>query len=199
MKPPEIDRRRKHVSKWIVDRITVRPDARSRIAGSVETALSLGKGVLHVVYPGRRRAGATLADRGSQPAFRLRPLRPELRAAHAAQFFVQQPAGLVSGLRRVGDATGRESGGAAARSEAHAGRRGCRHYGRDVKRPMFASNARGAGDTDRHAGRRAVRSAHGTRAADRHPRHRRTMDLVGEDHKTKCKRRKAEGGRRNSI
>ncbi len=50
-KPPEIDRRRKHVIEAIVDRITVRPDARSRIAGSVETALSLGKGVLHIVYP----------------------------------------------------------------------------------------------------------------------------------------------------
>ena len=50
-KPPEIDRRRKHVIEAIVDRITVRSDARSRIAGSVETALSLGKGVLHIVYP----------------------------------------------------------------------------------------------------------------------------------------------------
>ena len=50
-KPPEIDRRRKHVIEVIVDRITVRPDARSRIAGSVETALSLGKGVLHIAYP----------------------------------------------------------------------------------------------------------------------------------------------------
>ncbi len=35
----------------IVDRITVRPDARSRIAGSVETCLSLGKGVMRIVYP----------------------------------------------------------------------------------------------------------------------------------------------------
>ena len=49
--PPTIDRRRKHAIEAIVDRITVRPDARSRIAGSVETALSLGKGVLHIVYP----------------------------------------------------------------------------------------------------------------------------------------------------
>ncbi len=49
--PPTIDRRRKHLVEVIVDRITVRPDARSRIAGSVETALSLGKGVLHIAYP----------------------------------------------------------------------------------------------------------------------------------------------------
>jgi excinuclease ABC subunit A len=49
--PPNVDRRRKHLVEVIVDRLTIRPDARSRIAGSVETALSLGKGVLHVVFP----------------------------------------------------------------------------------------------------------------------------------------------------
>ena len=49
--PPQIDRRRKHNVEVVIDRITVRPDARSRIAGSVETALALGKGVLGVVYP----------------------------------------------------------------------------------------------------------------------------------------------------
>jgi excinuclease ABC subunit A len=48
--PPIIDRRRKHRVEVIVDRITVRPDARSRVGGSVETALSLGNGVLHVAY-----------------------------------------------------------------------------------------------------------------------------------------------------
>ena len=35
----------------VIDRVTVRPDARSRIAGSVENALSLGRGVLRVAYP----------------------------------------------------------------------------------------------------------------------------------------------------
>ncbi|HZZ29227.1 MAG TPA: excinuclease ABC subunit UvrA, partial [Pirellulales bacterium] len=51
--PPTIDRRRKHAVEVIVDRITVRPgdDARSRIASSVETALSLGQGVLHITFP----------------------------------------------------------------------------------------------------------------------------------------------------
>src|SRR6476661_951016 len=48
---PTIDRRRKHSVEVIVDRITVRPDARSRIAGSIETALALGKGVVHVAHP----------------------------------------------------------------------------------------------------------------------------------------------------
>ena len=60
--PPEIDRRRKHRVEVVVDRVTVRPDARSRIAGSVENALALGRGVLHVAYPQGRRARAALAD-----------------------------------------------------------------------------------------------------------------------------------------
>ena len=49
--PPAIDRRRKHLVEVIVDRIVVRPDVRSRIADSVEKALDLGKGVLHVAWP----------------------------------------------------------------------------------------------------------------------------------------------------
>ncbi|HTN74772.1 MAG TPA: excinuclease ABC subunit UvrA, partial [Pirellulaceae bacterium] len=49
-KPPEIDRRRKHEVEVVVDRIVVKPEYRSRIADSVEAALSLGKGVLHVAY-----------------------------------------------------------------------------------------------------------------------------------------------------
>jgi excinuclease ABC subunit A len=49
--PPQIDRRRKHLIEVLVDRISVRPDGRSRVADSVESALSLGRGVLHVAYP----------------------------------------------------------------------------------------------------------------------------------------------------
>jgi len=49
--PPEIDRRRKHTVEVIVDRATIRPDGRSRVADSIESALSLGRGVLHVAFP----------------------------------------------------------------------------------------------------------------------------------------------------
>ncbi|MCE5301670.1 MAG: excinuclease ABC subunit UvrA, partial [Planctomycetaceae bacterium] len=49
--PPTIDRRRRHEVEVVIDRVTVRPDARSRIAGSVENALSLGRGVLRVAFP----------------------------------------------------------------------------------------------------------------------------------------------------
>src|SRR5688572_5939232 len=43
-----IDRRRKHDVEVIVDRITIRKDGRARLADSVESALSLGRGVLHL-------------------------------------------------------------------------------------------------------------------------------------------------------
>jgi excinuclease ABC subunit A len=48
--PPAIDRRRKHDVEVVVDRIVIEPTARSRIAGSVENALALGKGVVNVVF-----------------------------------------------------------------------------------------------------------------------------------------------------
>ncbi len=50
-RPPAIDRRRKHDVEVVIDRVTVRADARSRIAGSIENALALGRGVLRVIYP----------------------------------------------------------------------------------------------------------------------------------------------------
>ncbi|MCG8448405.1 MAG: excinuclease ABC subunit A, partial [Pirellulales bacterium] len=46
---PPVDRRRKHRIEVIVDRVTIRKDARGRLADSVENALALGKGVLHTV------------------------------------------------------------------------------------------------------------------------------------------------------
>jgi excinuclease ABC subunit A len=49
--PPQIDRRRKHQVEVVVDRLVIRPDQRSRIAGSVENALTLGEGVLVALYP----------------------------------------------------------------------------------------------------------------------------------------------------
>ncbi|MEM8678329.1 MAG: excinuclease ABC subunit UvrA [Planctomycetota bacterium] len=45
---PSIDRRRKHVVETVVDRIVIRKDNRSRIAESVEAALAMGEGLLHL-------------------------------------------------------------------------------------------------------------------------------------------------------
>ncbi len=49
--PPTIDRRRKHLVEVVIDRVTVRSGGRSRLADSIESALSLGKGVLHLAWP----------------------------------------------------------------------------------------------------------------------------------------------------
>jgi excinuclease ABC subunit A len=49
--PPEIDRRRKHRVEVVIDRLVIRPRERSRLAGSVENALALGRGVLSVAFP----------------------------------------------------------------------------------------------------------------------------------------------------
>ena len=49
--PPPIDRRRRHNVQLVLDRIVVRGKNRSRIAESVEAALALGRGMLHLVYP----------------------------------------------------------------------------------------------------------------------------------------------------
>ena len=48
---PKIDRRRKHLIEVVVDRVTIREGGRGRVADSVESALSLGRGVLRVGYP----------------------------------------------------------------------------------------------------------------------------------------------------
>ncbi|MCA9260688.1 MAG: excinuclease ABC subunit UvrA, partial [Planctomycetales bacterium] len=45
---PAIDRRRRHDVEVIVDRVSIRPDARSRLAESIEGALTLGRGVMHL-------------------------------------------------------------------------------------------------------------------------------------------------------
>ena len=47
---PDLERRRKHTVEVVIDRLTVRPDQQSRIAGSVENALAVGRGVVRVVH-----------------------------------------------------------------------------------------------------------------------------------------------------
>jgi excinuclease ABC subunit A len=49
--PPAIDHRRQHQVEVVIDRIVVRSNQqRSRVADAVETALDLGRGVLHVAH-----------------------------------------------------------------------------------------------------------------------------------------------------
>ena len=47
---PTIDRRRRHRVEAVVDRVIVRRNQRARLADSVEKALDLGRGVMHVAH-----------------------------------------------------------------------------------------------------------------------------------------------------
>ena len=107
----------------VVDRVVVRANQRTRIADAVEAALDLGRGVMHVAHVDDDEAGAGMAGRSLQPALRLRQVRPQLRAAESASFFVQQPARLVPALRGAGRAAGRQPGPADPRRRAVAARR----------------------------------------------------------------------------
>ena len=51
--PPTLSRRRKHLVEVVCDRATIRKSQRSRIADSVETALDMGVGVMHVAHVDR--------------------------------------------------------------------------------------------------------------------------------------------------
>jgi excinuclease ABC subunit A len=52
---PRIDHKREYLVEAIVDRVKVDPDVRGRIADSIETALDLGRGVLHAIHVERDR------------------------------------------------------------------------------------------------------------------------------------------------
>jgi len=51
---PEISRKRKHDVQIVVDRITIHPKRRSRVADSVEVALDLGRGIMQVACVDKR-------------------------------------------------------------------------------------------------------------------------------------------------
>ena len=123
--PPQIDRRRKHRVEVVIDRVTIRPDGRSPLAGGRQRGKCPGQGTRRAPRDraARRRAGTQLARRNSQSALRLPEVRAKLRDAVAAQFLLQQSVGLVPGLRRSGRADGHEPGGLAPRPQALLGRR----------------------------------------------------------------------------
>jgi len=47
---PQIDHRREYIIEIVVDRISVAEKSRGRIADSIEAALDVGKGVIHIAY-----------------------------------------------------------------------------------------------------------------------------------------------------
>ena len=65
--PPELSHKRKHRVEVVIDRSVIRRKTRSRLADSVEAALDLGRGVVHVVRAGDDQDEASWpVDRYSQ-------------------------------------------------------------------------------------------------------------------------------------
>jgi excinuclease ABC subunit A len=65
--PPKLSHRRKHKVEVVVDRAVVRRSTRSRLADSIESALDLGKGVVHVARVGdESREPSWVVERFSQ-------------------------------------------------------------------------------------------------------------------------------------
>ncbi len=65
--PPKLSHRRKHKVEVVVDRAVVRRSTRSRLADSIESALDLGKGVVHIARVGdESREPSWVVERFSQ-------------------------------------------------------------------------------------------------------------------------------------
>ncbi|MGP0064873.1 MAG: excinuclease ABC subunit UvrA, partial [Isosphaeraceae bacterium] len=66
-KPPKLSHRRKHKIEVVIDRAVVRRATRSRLADSIESALDLGKGVVHIARVGdESKESSWPVDRYSQ-------------------------------------------------------------------------------------------------------------------------------------
>ena len=158
--PPEIDRRRKHQVEAVIDRVTVRPDARGRIAGSVENALALGRGVL---------------DGGLSRATTC-PSPPGTRASTASILRASDAGGVSSRSRRtispstvrlgwcpacegLGVQTGTNPAALGPRSEAHAGRGRRRALAGPGIGRLFRAMLESLSPRDRPAAGRPLRAA----------------------------------------
>jgi excinuclease ABC subunit A len=76
--PPAIDQRRKHVVEIVVDRLTVRPGQRSRIAEAIEAALALGKGIARI---------ALVADDVPEPRWKVESFSQQLACPQCGRSF----------------------------------------------------------------------------------------------------------------
>ena len=92
-KPPKLSHRRKHKIEVVVDRAVVRRSTRSRLADSIESALDLGKGVVHIARVGDEATRAELAGRPIQPAPRLRPCGRSFDELEPHHFSFNSPLG----------------------------------------------------------------------------------------------------------
>lgn len=70
---PKIDHKREHLVEAIIDRVKIDAESRGRIADSIETALELGRGVVHLVH---------VETDKPEPAWRVDPLSLHYSCRH---------------------------------------------------------------------------------------------------------------------
>ena len=168
--PPTIDRRRKHTVEVVIDRVAVQPNARSRIAGTVETALAMGKGVLHVAYADDQTPETKWRTEIHSQHFACDRCGRSFERLTPHSFSFNSSLGWCPACEGLGTQTGANPTGAVARSEIDASRRGRRAVARGRFGPV-QQDARGAVGAMRRTARRAVRSTWRQAAADRVSRH----------------------------
>ena len=135
------------------------------MADSVENALALGKGVLHVAYPD---------DDVPEPKWRIEIHSQHFACDHCGRSFepltphsfsFNSPLGWCPACEGLGHANRRESGRPAARSEADAGREGPLALWPERRQPLFDAMLDALSAAHRRAARRAVRPAERQAAA----------------------------------
>jgi excinuclease ABC subunit A len=98
--PPVLDKKRKHTVEVVVDRLAVRSGLRSRLAGSLETALKVGDGIARAAVTGAEEI--VLSARHACPGcgFSLAEVSPRLFSFNSPQGACPECSGLGS-LREV--------------------------------------------------------------------------------------------------
>ncbi|HEY3488260.1 MAG TPA: excinuclease ABC subunit UvrA [Gammaproteobacteria bacterium] len=95
--PPTLDLRKKHTIEVIVDRFTVRPDVKQRLAESLETALNMSDGIARVAPMEKGGAEITFSARFACPhcGYSIQELEPRL-------FSFNNPVGACSACDGLG-------------------------------------------------------------------------------------------------
>ncbi len=96
--PPALASRKKHTIEVVVDRIKIRPDAATRLAESLETALRLGDGIVTIASMDKAFADITCSSRFACPdcGYSLTELEPRL-------FSFNNPAGACTSCDGLGE------------------------------------------------------------------------------------------------
>ncbi len=175
---PQIDRRRKHAVEIVVDRIAVDPKARSRIAGSVETALDLGRGAIFVArVDDSTPEDEWIVDRYSLH-FACHQCGRSFEELTPNSFSFNSPLGWCPACEGLGTEQGTNLAALIADAKRTLQGRGHRGLAEPGQEHALWPHARGLGEAGQGAARRAVRASGAGPAAARPAGHGRSLDHV---------------------